>query len=114
MDYQKGETMNLKYLAHELGLDEAEYQELLELFIETTETDMSKLREGIKKNDPEITEKAAHSIKGSSGNLGLTEIYEISSKLVEKARTGELGGLDDEMKGLEERLKEVGALLRNR
>jgi HPt (histidine-containing phosphotransfer) domain-containing protein len=113
MDYQKGEIMNLKYLADELGLDEDEYQELLELFIETTETDTSKLREGIKKNDPEITEKAAHSIKGSSGNLGLTEIYEISSKLVETARSGELHGLDKTLKLLEKQLEEVRVLIRD-
>jgi len=105
--------MNLLFLANELGLDEPEYKELLELFIETTENDTAKLREGIKNNDPEMAEKAAHSIKGSSGNLGLTGIYEISSRLVEKAHAGELGGLDHEMKGLVERLEDVGTLLRN-
>ncbi|MBN2323333.1 MAG: Hpt domain-containing protein [Spirochaetes bacterium] len=105
--------MNLKSLAHELGLDEAEYKELLELFIETTEADTVTLHDGIIKKDRGIIEKAAHSIKGSSGNLGLTDIYGVSSKLVETARSGELHGLDKTLNLLKKQLEEVRVLLRD-
>jgi HPt (histidine-containing phosphotransfer) domain-containing protein len=57
------------------------------------------LGEAIAEGDPEAVERAAHSIKGSSANLGATRLAEITGHLEALGRGRALGGagaiLDD-------------------
>ena len=52
------------------------------------DTSCEELIECIEKEDYEEAFRAAHSIKGISLNLGLTELYNISSALTEELREG--------------------------
>ena len=45
----------------------------------------------------------AHSFKGVTGNLALTELYEISSVITEATRNGATPNLDNEIKALKDR-----------
>ncbi len=104
--------MDIKKLAENLGLNEEEYQELIELFIETGMSDLDKLQSGINHGNAEEAMEAAHSIKGASGNLGLTEIYEIAKEAEQKARDGDLNGTPELAQILEEKIGKIAELPR--
>jgi len=87
--------MNCKELAQRLGLEEEEYLELLELFVETTGSNLAKLQGGLDASDSRQVLEAAHTIKGSSANLGLMEISEAAKGIEEKARQNCLEGAAD-------------------
>ena len=86
--------MDLKELAESIGLDEDEFNELLNLFIETSRSDLTKLREGLQEGDHQKVSAAAHSIKGAAGNMGFTEIYETAKKVEADAREKVLHGAE--------------------
>jgi len=96
--------MNIKELAENLGLEEDEYLELLELFIDVGMADIEKLRSAIEEGDAEEAAQAAHSLKGASGNLGLMEIYDVALKSEEEARNNSLDGLDESVQTLKGQL----------
>ena len=60
--------MNIKELAERIDLEEDEYLEMLELFIETAEPSLEKLKSGLDARDTQQVVEAAHSIKGSAAN----------------------------------------------
>jgi histidine phosphotransfer protein HptB len=84
--------MNTKKLAENLGLEEEEFMEIFELFIETGNEDLEKLFSAIHEGDMERAVQAAHSLKGAAANLGLTEIFEAAKKVEDMARNHHLSG----------------------
>ena len=96
--------MNIKELAENLGLEEDEYLELLELFIDVGMADIEKLRSAIEEGNAEEAAQAAHSLKGASGNLGLMEIYDVALKSEEEARNNSLNGLAESVQTLKGQL----------
>ena len=96
--------MNIKELAENLGLEEDEYLELFELFLDTGMADIEKLRSAIEEGNAEEAARAAHSLKGASGNLGLMEIYDVALKSEEEARNNSLDGLAESVQKLKEQL----------
>ena len=86
--------MEIQSLADNLGLDVEDLNELFELYIETTSTDLNQLKDALNAGDAEGAHKMAHSIKGSSGNLGLNELYEAAKEIDDRARANSLDGLD--------------------
>lgn len=76
--------MNLKEYADKLGLEEEDFRELTELFIETTKADLKKLTKAITEKNFTALREASHSIKGAAGNLGFMNIWEAAS-VCEKA-----------------------------
>ena len=77
--------MDLKKLSEKVGLEEDEYIELLELFIEISTVDIIKLENAVGTENAEEAEKVAHSLKGASASLGLTEIAEIARLIENRA-----------------------------
>ncbi len=82
--------MNFKALGEQLGLDEEEYRELIDLFIESGGADYQKLLEGVAAGDADTVRRCAHTIKGASGNLGLLEVSEVASSIEESAMNNKL------------------------
>ena len=82
--------MNLKKLGESLGLDEDEYFEMIELFFESGGADLKKLEAAVEAGDAERGYAASHSLKGSSGSLGLMMIYEKATLIDDKLRRGNL------------------------
>ena len=112
MGLKKGGIMNIKELAENLGLEEDEYLELIELFIDTGMTDIEKLRFAIEEGNAEEAAQAAHSLKGASGNLGLMEIYDVVLKSEEEARNNSLDGLAESVQKLKEQLDSLAEVAR--
>ena len=96
--------MNIKELAERLGLEEDEYLELIELFIDTGSADLERFRAAIEDGDGEEAAQAVHSLKGASGNLGLMDIYDLARESEEKARSNSLDGLGESLEFLRQKL----------
>jgi HPt (histidine-containing phosphotransfer) domain-containing protein len=96
--------MNLKELALELGMEQDEMRELLMIFIESSESDLVKLKQALIEGDAKQVADAAHSIKGASANLGFMDIFSVAKNLEQKARENSLEGLADEVHILKDRL----------
>jgi len=77
--------MNFGKLAEDLGLEREEYLELIELFIETSMSDLDKLQSAIKEVNAEKAANAAHSLKGAARSIGLMELSETAKEIEEKA-----------------------------
>jgi HPt (histidine-containing phosphotransfer) domain-containing protein len=76
---------NLKETVRQLGLEQAEYMELLDLFIGTGVTDLEIIEAAVLRGDWEEASEAAHSIKGAAGNLGLGGLYASALDVERKA-----------------------------
>ena len=87
--------MDLLSLAQNLGLEEGEFRELVELFIEATTADLRNLLNAAGKRDLPKVGELAHSIKGASINLGFTEIYSLAKQIEMNARDNLLEGVPE-------------------
>ena len=87
--------MNIKELSENLGLEEDEYMEMLDLFLTSGGADLSRIEQALKEANAKLVHEAAHSLKGSSGSLCLDSIFEIARAIDDKARQGILAGLDE-------------------
>ncbi len=96
--------MDFKDLASKLGLDEEDFQELVELFVTTSLADIDKIKAGVLSNNAQDAAGAAHSIKGAAGNLGFNDIYSLSMDMEMQAKNGSLENFDEKLKSLEEQV----------
>lgn len=101
--------MNFKHLADQLGLDEEDFLELVELFIDTTKSDLAKIRQGVADNNPADAAAAAHSIKGAAGNLGFESMAVLSQKMEMQAKAGSLEGFAEYIDDLQAQLDYLAA-----
>lgn len=102
--------MDIKALADNLGLEEDEYLELVDLLVETGMDDLSKMESAVKAGDTEETAKAAHSIKGASGNLGLMDIYELAKSIEAEIRNDRLESIEKLVQEIREKLEALAKL----
>ena len=87
--------MNFDKLAENMGLEEEEYQELAELFVESCISDLEKLQSALNEADAQQAAEAAHSIKGAAGSIRQIECHEVAKKIELEARNGRLGQIDE-------------------
>jgi len=85
--------MNFKELGANLGLEEDEYRELIELFVMSGNADFESLQTGLAEGDADKVMRCAHTIKGASGNLGLADVSDVAKSIEERAMNNELDGL---------------------
>jgi HPt (histidine-containing phosphotransfer) domain-containing protein len=64
--------------------------EVLNLFLAEVPPRMTRLRNAWTAGNIEEVQRAAHSLKGSAGNIGARRLYGVCSRLDEKARTRDL------------------------
>lgn len=101
--------MDLKALGERLGLEEDEFLEIVEIFIDTADEDIQKLEAANIANNCEAVSEAAHSLKGSAGNLGFDELSEISAEVERGARNNDITGLSERVALCIEKLNEIKA-----
>ena len=82
--------MNFNKMSRILGLEEDEYLELVELFIETSKSDINNLQDAIDNKHIVMISEIAHSLKGAAMNLGLDDFLELAKAIEKTARDGEL------------------------
>jgi len=99
--------MNFRELSKNLGLEEEEYIELFELFVETSKADLNKLWFAIDIANLEKAVRITHSLKGAALNLGLNEFHEIAEEIGKTVRDGQLEKTGQIAKKLQEKLDNV-------
>ncbi len=87
--------IDIQKLADQLGLEAEDYTELIDLYIETTKSDLEDLKTALVDQDAKEVHRKSHSIKGSSGNMGLMELYETAKEIDDNARADNLEGLEE-------------------
>lgn len=103
--------MDMKTLADKIGFEEDEYRELLELFLDTSISDIGKIQEGLDQQDPKQVSEAAHSVKGAAGNMGLEAIYELAKAIEMDARNKVLDGTPERIAAINDEFEKLSKLL---
>lgn len=85
--------MDFKKLGENIGLDEEEYMEMIEIFIESGQSDLEKLEAALRDGDAEKAHHASHSFKGAAGNMGLDSLFNLAKAIDDRDREGNLDGL---------------------
>lgn len=87
--------MDFKAMGANLGLEEDEFRELIELFMETGQDDYEGLKKALACGDAKTVAQHAHTLAGASGNLGLMELHAAAKSI--------------ELAALENKLSDIGA-----
>ncbi len=109
-----GIPINLENAINRFGGDKEFLQEMLEEFLSYAPKQLQILDQAVQKNDSQIVERIAHSIKGAASNLGAKRISDLALKLEVTGRKGDLTNAQDvihnlrtEFKYLEEYVKSL-------
>jgi histidine phosphotransfer protein HptB len=99
--------MNLKALGEEIGLEEDEYVELLELFLETGSADYEKLKSAFSTGDTQQVAQSAHTLSGAAGNLRIMNIHEAAKRIERAAGDNQLDVVRADVDGLQGLFDEI-------
>jgi signal transduction histidine kinase/CheY-like chemotaxis protein len=92
----------------EVALSESQYAEIVRAFSESANERLAELRKATQDVDLAAIESAAHSLKGSSANLGASRLSNMCADIVDSIRQGELvGNIDDAVYEIESELNFV-------
>ena len=100
--------MNLSKISKELGLEEDEYLELVEVFIETSKSDIKNLQSAINNKNMELIARIAHSLKGAAMNLGLDYFLKLAHTIEKTAHNGKLEEIAKTAEIFQEKLDNTG------
>src|ERR1700688_5096717 len=106
------EILDLSRLVEAFEDDTAGIADLLDMALETGAKHRLALADGIARGDAEVVRRAAHSIKGSSGNIGANVVMGLASALDERARTGDLSRASESADAIEAAYAQVAAEVR--
>jgi HPt (histidine-containing phosphotransfer) domain-containing protein len=82
--------LDLERLEEAFEDDTTGIADLLDMALETGAKHRRALEAGLAAGDTEIVRRAAHSIKGSAGNIGANDVMRLAAELDERARAGDL------------------------
>lgn len=99
--------MDFKNLAERLGLDEEDFMELVELFVDTSMGDIEKIKKGVEESSCPDAAAASHSIKGAAANMGFDEIAAQAEAMEKQAKGGSIEGFDVFVVELEKKVKSL-------
>jgi len=88
--------------------------ELLEMFLKRTPETLNALREALDRGDHEAARVAAHSLKGSSGNVGAQSMQQLAGVIEHASTDGELGRATREHDRLVSEFERVAEAFRRR
>ena len=86
----------------EEGLDE-----LLDEYLKDAPSQLSKLGDVIEAGDVQAISEVAHSLKGSSGNLGIRAVYSLCQQLEQEARGGSVADGAGSLKAIVEAFEQA-------
>ncbi len=86
---------------------EGEFTVLLETFLDDSTTRLEVLEGTLNKGDSDAFFKAAHSLKGSSGNIGATGLSELCKLAELKGREGDLSEMEPQLSKIRQEFSRV-------
>lgn len=99
--------MDFKSMAERLGLEEDEFIELAQLFVDTASSEIKRLEGALEASLVQGVVESSHSIKGSGGNLGFNEIFEAARYIEMQARQGSLEGASSRIETIRNNIEEI-------
>lgn len=103
--------MDFTEMGARLGLEKEEFIELVEIFVTSADEDIQKLRDAFAENNIDAVKEAAHSLKGSSGNMGFQDISDSAARIEQNARKGNIEGIEAALSFFEEEVRKIRSLL---
>jgi HPt (histidine-containing phosphotransfer) domain-containing protein len=103
--------MNFKELGEKIGLEENDYRELLDLFLETGMQDYNRLKNAFDAGDAQQVARSAHTICGASGNMGILNIHELAKRIELAAVDNQLDAVSAEVGALKARFDEIAGMI---
>jgi two-component system sensor histidine kinase/response regulator len=85
--------------------------DIIELFKEDSARQVAAIREAIDTKQTDLLRRAAHTLKGTCGNLGAPEAAATALELEKLAATGDLSNAHDSLRLLEEQIQQASRLL---
>jgi CheY-like chemotaxis protein len=85
--------------------------DIIELFKEDSVRQITAIREAIDKKQPDTLRRAAHTLKGTCGNLGAVEAAATALELEKLAAAGDLSHAPEILRSLEEQIQRASKLL---
>lgn len=82
-------------------------REIIGIFLDDTPARIAELRQSMASGDRDQFTRAAHSIKGSSSNLGAIQLRAISSELEQRGKTEGIAGLATRVDDLDQSFSEA-------
>ena len=105
------EHVSIETLAMLKEVMEDSFNELIEMYITDSQNRIKSLSEACAANDSESVRREAHSLKGSSGNIGASIMAELTKQVEDKGREETLEGVDELIVQIEEEYKELKVIL---
>ena len=81
---------NKAFALEQAADDEELLQELIEIFKESSASDLANLRKSVEMNDAAMARAHSHSIKGAAASLGMDGIRELAELIESDCREGSL------------------------
>ena len=94
------------------GDDDAFLREIVGIFLEDTPKRIAELEQSLSENDPLRFTRAAHSVKGSSSNLGAMALRAVAERLEQQSKQSGLAGLEPMLAELKSEFDRAAAALR--
>jgi two-component system, sensor histidine kinase and response regulator len=85
--------------------------DIIELFKEDSARQIAAIRDAIDAKQADLLRRAAHTLKGTCGNLGAPEAAATAWELEKLAAAGDLSGAHECLRSLEEQIQRAGKLL---
>lgn len=105
--------MDFKELSQRLELEESEYRELIELFIEISSSDMNTFQLAIQAKNMEQAARSVHSIIGAASNLGLMEVSKLARKIETDVNNNRIQNISESVQMLKSKVDFVAEYIRN-
>lgn len=86
--------------------------ELIDIFLTDAPVQMQRITEGLESGDVKIVERASHTLKSSSANIGAVSLSSVCQKMEEIARRNELDGVESLVRASSDALDEVKVALK--
>ena len=85
--------------------------EVIDLFLEDAPNQIEAIIAGVANHDPSVVARAAHSLKGSSANVGARGLWGVCANLEVRGRSGSLAGVESLCASLRREFDAVRAAL---
>jgi HPt (histidine-containing phosphotransfer) domain-containing protein len=87
------------------------FQEVVELFLADTRTNVAKLEQALAARDPQCMHRVAHSMKSSSANVGAMRMSKLCFEIEKLGRAGATAGAEELVREICRQFDEVSAAL---
>lgn len=87
------------------------FNELINMYVSDSQARIDALKSTVAANDCESVRREAHSLKGSSGNIGAGIMAELAKQVEQKGRDEDLNGVDDLLSQIETEYQSIKVTL---